>query len=157
MSPDSEPRNRLSQETPPRHAADKDLAINQHILQGSYGFIVVDPKAAAMREDVLGMAEIGLLTKRNNVPPYIMKCLPTAGSRWPSLRQKGWRQPHPLLAVPNRSQNQRARAETRALPVFELVGEEGFEPSASASRTLRAKPSCATPRRGLIVTLPPDP
>lgn len=28
-----------------------------------------------------------------------------------------------------------------------LVGEGGFEPPASASRTLRAKPSCATPRR----------
>ena len=32
-----------------------------------------------------------------------------------------------------------------------MVGEEGFEPSTSASRTLRAKPSCATPRIGIIV------
>ncbi len=28
-----------------------------------------------------------------------------------------------------------------------MVGARGFEPPASASRTLRAKPDCATPRR----------
>ena len=62
------------------HAADKDFAINQHILQGLYGFVVVeDPKAPPMREDVLVMAEIGSLTKGNNVPPYIMNALGVPG------------------------------------------------------------------------------
>ena len=28
-----------------------------------------------------------------------------------------------------------------------MVGASGFEPPTSASRTLRAKPSCATPRK----------
>ena len=36
-----------------------------------------------------------------------------------------------------------------------MVGEEGFEPSTSASRTLRAKPSCATPRIATIVASAP--
>src|SRR5579875_2623944 len=36
----------------------------------------------------------------------------------------------------------------------QMVGEEGFEPSTSASRTLRARPSCATPRGGPIVASP---
>src|SRR5713226_6650672 len=36
--------------------------------------------------------------------------------------------------------------EPPVLHVFQLVGQAGFEPAASASRTLRAKPSGATPR-----------
>ena len=31
-----------------------------------------------------------------------------------------------------------------------MVGASGFEPPTSASRTLRAKPDCATPRRHLL-------
>src|SRR5713101_10192422 len=36
--------------------------------------------------------------------------------------------------------------EPPVLLVFQLVGQAGFEPAASASRTLRAKPNGATPR-----------
>ena len=62
------------------HSADKDYAINQHILQGLYGFIIVDdPKAAAMREEVLVMAEVGPVTRGNNVPPYLMNGLGVPG------------------------------------------------------------------------------
>jgi hypothetical protein len=31
-----------------------------------------------------------------------------------------------------------------------MVGARGFEPPASASRTLRAKPNCATPRKVIL-------
>lgn len=61
------------------HAADKDFAINQHILQGEYGFIVVeDPKARAVREEVLVMAESGRLQK-GKVPPFVMNGLGIPG------------------------------------------------------------------------------
>lgn len=40
------------------YSADKEFPINQHILQGLYGMIIVeDPKAPAVREEVLFMAE----------------------------------------------------------------------------------------------------
>jgi len=62
------------------HAADKEYAINQHILQGLYGMILVeDPKAAPIREETLFMAEIGPLAKGDNVPPYIMNGLGIPG------------------------------------------------------------------------------
>ncbi len=62
------------------HAADQEFAINQHILQGLYGMIVVeDPKATAMREDVLVMAEMGPVTKGDHVPPFIMNGLGIPG------------------------------------------------------------------------------
>ena len=41
------------------------------------------------------------------------------------------------LSMPKRNGGERAG---------KLVGERGFEPPTSASRTLRAKPDCATPR-----------
>ncbi len=62
------------------HAADKEFPINQHILQGEYGFIVVeDPKAPATREEVLVMAEMGRLQKGSKVPPFIMNGLGVPG------------------------------------------------------------------------------
>ena len=44
------------------------------------------------------------------------------------------------------AQKNETRAEARVPSESQLVGEGGFEPPTSASRTLRAKPSCATPR-----------
>ena len=62
------------------HAADAKYAINQHILQGLYGMIVVDdPKAPPMREETLFMAEMGSITTGDNVPPYIMNGMGVPG------------------------------------------------------------------------------
>lgn len=62
------------------HAADKEFGINQHIMQGLYGMIIVaDPKAQKMREEVLFMAETTRLHKGDGVPPYIMNGLGIPG------------------------------------------------------------------------------
>lgn len=61
------------------HAADKEFPINQHILQGLYGMIIVeDPKAAAVREEILFMAETTRLRK-GTVPPYVMNGMGVPG------------------------------------------------------------------------------
>jgi len=62
------------------HSADKDFPINQHMLQGLYGLVIVeDPKAQAMREEALFMAETTALRKGDNVPPFIMNGLGIPG------------------------------------------------------------------------------
>lgn len=75
------------------HAADGEFAINQRILQGLYGVIIVeDPKAPAAREEVLVMAETGRLQKGNKVPPFIMNGLGVPGGELALeeiFRQKG--------------------------------------------------------------------
>lgn len=61
------------------HSADKEFPINQHILQGLYGMIIVeDPKAAAGREEILFMAETTRLRK-GTVPPYVMNGMGVPG------------------------------------------------------------------------------
>lgn len=61
------------------HSADREFAINQHILQGLYGMIVVeDPKTPTVREEVLFMAETTRLRK-GTVPPYVMNGLGIPG------------------------------------------------------------------------------
>jgi FtsP/CotA-like multicopper oxidase with cupredoxin domain len=61
------------------HAADREFPINQHILQGLYGMIIVeDPKAPAGREEVLFMAETTRLRK-GTVPPYVMNGMGVPG------------------------------------------------------------------------------
>lgn len=55
------------------HAADREFPINQHILQGLYGAILVeDPAMKPMREGVVFMAETGQLRSGPNPPFYIM-------------------------------------------------------------------------------------
>jgi len=55
------------------HSADKEFPINQHILQGLYGAIIVeDPAMKPMREGVVFMAEVGPLRSGPNPPFYIM-------------------------------------------------------------------------------------
>ncbi|MDR7480920.1 MAG: multicopper oxidase domain-containing protein [Armatimonadota bacterium] len=62
------------------HSADKEFPINQHMLQGLYGVVVVeDPKAAAGREEVLFMAETTRLKQGTRVPPYVMNGLGVPG------------------------------------------------------------------------------
>lgn len=62
------------------HAADKEYGINQHIMQGLYGMIIVaDPRARAMREEIIFMAETTRLRKGDGVPPYIMNGLGIPG------------------------------------------------------------------------------
>jgi len=55
------------------HSADREFAINQHILQGLYGAILVeDPAMKPVREGVVFMAETGSLRSGPNPPFYIM-------------------------------------------------------------------------------------
>lgn len=55
------------------HSADREFAINQHILQGLYGAILVDdPAMKPMREGVVFMAETGQLRSGPNPPFSIM-------------------------------------------------------------------------------------
>ncbi len=55
------------------HSADREFPINQHILQGLYGAILVeDPAMKPMREGVLFMAELGRLRSGPNPPFYVM-------------------------------------------------------------------------------------
>lgn len=55
------------------HSADREFPINQHILQGLYGAILVeDPAMKPMREGVVFMAETGQLRSGANPPFYIM-------------------------------------------------------------------------------------
>lgn len=62
------------------HAADREFPINQHILQGLYGMIIVeDPRARAGREEVLFMAESTRLRQGPKVPPYVMNGLGIPG------------------------------------------------------------------------------
>ncbi|MCL6552164.1 MAG: multicopper oxidase domain-containing protein [Firmicutes bacterium] len=62
------------------HSADKEFPINQHILQGLYGMIVVDDaRSAAVRQEVLFFAETTRLKKGDKVPPYIMNGLGVPG------------------------------------------------------------------------------
>lgn len=62
------------------HSADREYPINQHMLQGLYGVIIVeDPKAPAGREEVLFMAETTRLTKGDKVPPFVMNGLGVPG------------------------------------------------------------------------------
>ncbi len=75
------------------HSADKEFPINQHMLQGLYGLVIVeDPKAPAMREEALFMAETTGLHKGDNVPPFIMNGLGIPGGELgleDIYRQKG--------------------------------------------------------------------
>ncbi|MDR7418364.1 MAG: multicopper oxidase domain-containing protein [Armatimonadota bacterium] len=62
------------------HSGDKEFPINQHMLQGLYGIILVeDPGAPAMREEILFMAETTRLRKGTQVPPYVMNGLGVPG------------------------------------------------------------------------------
>jgi FtsP/CotA-like multicopper oxidase with cupredoxin domain len=62
------------------HAGDKEFAINQHMLQGLYGMIIVErPGAPAGRDEILFMAETTRLRKGDKVPPYIMNALGVPG------------------------------------------------------------------------------
>lgn len=55
------------------HSADREFPINQHILQGLYGAILVDdPAMKPMREGVVFMAETGQLRSGPNAPFYVM-------------------------------------------------------------------------------------
>jgi FtsP/CotA-like multicopper oxidase with cupredoxin domain len=61
------------------HSADREFPINQHILQGLYGMIIVeDHRAPAVREEVLFMAETTRL-HRGRVPPFIMNGMGVPG------------------------------------------------------------------------------
>lgn len=61
------------------HAGDREFPINQHILQGLYGMIIVeDPRAPAVRDEVLFMAETTRL-RRGTVPPFIMNGMGVPG------------------------------------------------------------------------------
>ncbi|MBI2845180.1 MAG: multicopper oxidase domain-containing protein [Chloroflexi bacterium] len=61
------------------HSADGGFHINQHILQGLYGAIIVeDPDEPPMREEVVFMAEMGHNTE-GNVPAFIMNGLGLPG------------------------------------------------------------------------------
>lgn len=62
------------------HSGDKEFPINQHMLQGLYGMVIVeDPNAPAMREEILFMAETTRLRKGINSPPYVMNGLGVPG------------------------------------------------------------------------------
>ncbi len=62
------------------HAADKEFPINQHILQGLYGMIVVDDaRSAAVRQEVLFFAETTRMKKGDKVPTYVMNGLGVPG------------------------------------------------------------------------------
>lgn len=61
------------------HSGDKEFPINQHMLQGLYGMIIVEePNAPAMREEILFMAETTRLRTPNS-PPYVMNGLGIPG------------------------------------------------------------------------------
>ncbi len=62
------------------HSGDKEFPINQHMLQGLYGMILVEqPGAPAGRDEIMFMAETTRLRKGNQVPPYIMNGLGVPG------------------------------------------------------------------------------
>lgn len=62
------------------HSGDREFPINQHILQGLYGMIIVeDPRAPSVREEVLFMAETTRQRTGSNVPPYIMNGMGVPG------------------------------------------------------------------------------
>lgn len=62
------------------HAGDREFPINQHMLQGLYGMILVeDPAAKPMREEVLFMAESTRLRKGPASPPYVMNGMGVPG------------------------------------------------------------------------------
>lgn len=61
------------------HSADGELMINQHILQGLYGAIIVEaPDEPPMRQEVLFMGEIGHV-REGKTPFYIMNGLGIPG------------------------------------------------------------------------------
>lgn len=61
------------------HSADGDIPINQHILQGLYGAIIVEaPDEPPMRQEVLFMAEIGR-NREGDTPGFIMNGLGIPG------------------------------------------------------------------------------
>jgi FtsP/CotA-like multicopper oxidase with cupredoxin domain len=62
------------------HSADKEFPINQHMLQGLYGMIIIeDPRAPAGREETLFFAETTRQKKGDKVPAYIMNGLGVPG------------------------------------------------------------------------------
>ena len=62
------------------HSSDGGIPINQHILQGLYGAIIVEaPDEPPIRQEVLFMAEIGPNTEGDAVPSFIMNGLGLPG------------------------------------------------------------------------------